>query len=477
MARSSQRRWQEWRSRCTASTGRARSPRSSGRSTSPSRCRRRCAPAGSTTPTCSPGLAAAARRPARASWPARSTASKGPTPDPCGVCDSCRALAPDGAGSIDVIEIDAASHGGVDDARDLRERAFFAPVCSRFKVYVIDEAHMVSSAGLQRPAQARRGATGVREVRLRDHRAGEGARHDQVPHPPLPVPADPAGRAPAVSGAADRGRGGHVEPAVFPLVVRAGGGSARDSLSVLDQLIAGAGPEGVTYARAVALLGVTDVDADRRDVRRARRRRRRGRVRHHRPGRRGRPRPAPVRLRPAGAAARPDRPAAGPRRGRQGPARRPARPARADGRPGHPARPGDAVPLRRHRAQRAGRDARHDRAAAAAGADHGPHAAARCGRLDRRPAAAAGADGAAPDAHCRSPPGFFGTRTAAQAHSDRPGRSLAFSRSHGQRRPERRRWGLARWPVGGSVPRLLAPVDAPPPDQASRLRRTRGWCP
>src|SRR5436309_595055 len=72
---------------------------------------------------------------------------RGPTPEPCGECDSCVALAPDGSGSIDVIEIDAASHGGVDDARDLRERAIFAPVSSRFKVYVIDEAHMVSSAG------------------------------------------------------------------------------------------------------------------------------------------------------------------------------------------------------------------------------------------------------------------------------------------------------------------------------------------
>src|SRR5262244_2445818 len=72
---------------------------------------------------------------------------RGPTPEPCGECQSCRDLAPDGAGSIDVIEIDAASHGGVDDARDLRERAFFAPVSSRFKVYIIDEAHMVSSQG------------------------------------------------------------------------------------------------------------------------------------------------------------------------------------------------------------------------------------------------------------------------------------------------------------------------------------------
>src|SRR4051794_11724682 len=72
---------------------------------------------------------------------------KGPTPEPCGVCDSCVALAPDGPGSLDVIEIDAASHGGVDDARDLRERAFYAPVSSRYKVYIVDEAHMVSTQG------------------------------------------------------------------------------------------------------------------------------------------------------------------------------------------------------------------------------------------------------------------------------------------------------------------------------------------
>src|SRR5438552_1453413 len=72
---------------------------------------------------------------------------KGPTPEPCGVCDSCVAMAPDGPGSLDVIEIDAASHGGVDDARDLRERAFFAPVSSRYKVYIVDEAHMVSNQG------------------------------------------------------------------------------------------------------------------------------------------------------------------------------------------------------------------------------------------------------------------------------------------------------------------------------------------
>src|SRR5499427_8758713 len=73
--------------------------------------------------------------------------AKGPTPEPCGECDSCVALAPNGPGSLDVVEIDAASHGGVDDARDLRERAFFAPVASRYKIYIIDEAHMVSREG------------------------------------------------------------------------------------------------------------------------------------------------------------------------------------------------------------------------------------------------------------------------------------------------------------------------------------------
>ena len=239
---------------------------------------------------------------------------QGPTPEPCGECDSCRSLANDGAGSIDVIEIDAASHGGVDDARDLREKAFFAPAASRFKIYVIDEAHMVSSAGLQRAAQAGRGAAGVRQVHLRDDRAGEGARHDQVAHPPLPVPADPARRAPAVPGAAHRGRGRHGRAGGVP-AGRAGRRRAAPgtSLSVLDQLIAGAGPEGVTYTRAVALLGVTDValidemcDALAAGDGAAA-------YAHHRPGGRGRPRPAAVRLRPARAAPRPDRPAAGAR--------------------------------------------------------------------------------------------------------------------------------------------------------------------
>jgi DNA polymerase-3 subunit gamma/tau len=184
---------------------------------------------------------------------------KGPTPEPCGACDSCVALAPDGAGSIDVIEIDAASHGGVDDARDLRERAFFAPAASRFKVYIIDEAHMVSSAGfnallklVEEPPDFVKFVFATTEpekvlgtIKSRTHH--------------YPFRLIPPGVLRPYLETLCESEGATVEPLVFPLVVRAGGGSARDSLSVLDQLIAGAGPEGVTYRRAVALLGVTDV--------------------------------------------------------------------------------------------------------------------------------------------------------------------------------------------------------------------------
>ncbi|AEV89012.1 DNA polymerase III subunit gamma/tau [Actinoplanes sp. SE50] len=184
---------------------------------------------------------------------------QGPTPEPCGVCASCRSLANDGTGSIDVIEIDAASHGGVDDARELREKAFFAPASSRYKIYVIDEAHMVSSAGfnallklVEEPPEYVKFIFATTEpdkvlgtIRSRTHH-----------YPFRLIP--PATLRPYLQQLTEA-EGVTVEPAVFPLVVRAGGGSARDTLSVLDQLIAGAGPDGVSYARAVALLGVTDV--------------------------------------------------------------------------------------------------------------------------------------------------------------------------------------------------------------------------
>ncbi|MFG1605909.1 DNA polymerase III subunit gamma and tau [Actinoplanes sp. NPDC049265] len=184
---------------------------------------------------------------------------QGPTPEPCGVCASCKSLANDGTGSIDVIEIDAASHGGVDDARELREKAFFAPASSRYKIYVIDEAHMVSSAGfnallklVEEPPEYVKFIFATTEpekvlgtIRSRTHH-----------YPFRLIP--PAVLRPYLQQLTEA-EGVHVDPAVFPLVVRAGGGSARDTLSVLDQLIAGAGPAGVDYARAVALLGVTDV--------------------------------------------------------------------------------------------------------------------------------------------------------------------------------------------------------------------------
>ena len=185
--------------------------------------------------------------------------AQGPTPDPCGVCPSCVALAPEGPGSIDVVELDAASHGGVDDARDLRDRAFYAPAESRYRVFIIDEAHMVTTQGfnallkiVEEPPEHLVFVFATTEpekvlatIRSRTH---------HYPFRLLP-PSTMRGLLERVCAA----EGVTIEPAVYPLVIRAGGGSARDSLSVLDQLLAGAGTDGVTYARAVALLGVTDV--------------------------------------------------------------------------------------------------------------------------------------------------------------------------------------------------------------------------
>ncbi len=183
---------------------------------------------------------------------------QGPTPDPCGKCGSCLALAPGGPGSIDVIEIDAASHGGVDDARDLRERAFYAPVSSRFKVYIIDEAHMVTREGfnallklVEEPPPHLKFVFATTEpekvigtIRSRTHHYPFRLVAPQILRELLEQILDAEG----VS----------YEPAAIPLVVRAGAGSARDALSVLDQLLAGAGPAGITYSAAVSLLGYTD---------------------------------------------------------------------------------------------------------------------------------------------------------------------------------------------------------------------------
>src|ERR1700759_5101684 len=183
---------------------------------------------------------------------------QGPTPDPCGVCDSCIALAPSGPGSIDVIEIDAASHGGVDDARDLRERAFYAPVAGRFKVYIIDEAHMVTQQGfnallklVEEPPPHLKFIFATTEP----EKVIATIRQPTHPYPSRLVP--PSVLRDLMQDIL-RKEGVTAEEAVLPLVVRAGAGSVRDSLSVLDQLVAGSDEAGLTYERAIALPGYPD---------------------------------------------------------------------------------------------------------------------------------------------------------------------------------------------------------------------------
>ncbi|WP_454050234.1 DNA polymerase III subunit gamma and tau [Cellulomonas sp. Marseille-Q8402] len=183
--------------------------------------------------------------------------AEGPTDTPCGACASCVELARGGPGSLDVVEIDAASHGGVDDARDLRERATFAPARDRYKVFILDEAHMVSPQGfnallkiVEEPPEHVKFIFATTEpdkvigtIRSRTHH-----------YPFRLVPPD------VMVGYLEQlcvAEGVTVGSGVLPLVVRAGGGSVRDSLSVLDQLIAGSGPQGLVYEDAVALLGYT----------------------------------------------------------------------------------------------------------------------------------------------------------------------------------------------------------------------------
>ncbi|GAA0930544.1 hypothetical protein GCM10009575_034490 [Streptomyces rhizosphaericus] len=183
---------------------------------------------------------------------------KGPTPAPCGECQSCQDLARNGPGSIDVIEIDAASHGGVDDARELREKAFFGPASSRYKIYIIDEAHMVTSAGfnallkvVEEPPEHLKFIFATTEpekvigtIRSRTHH--------------YPFRLVPPGTLRDYLGEVCGREAIPVEDGVLPLVVRAGAGSVRDSMSVMDQLLAGAADDGVTYAMATSLLGYTD---------------------------------------------------------------------------------------------------------------------------------------------------------------------------------------------------------------------------
>ena len=183
---------------------------------------------------------------------------KGPTPNPCGKCQSCTDLVANGPGSIDVIELDAATHGLVDDARDLRDKAFFAPVNSRYKIYIIDEAHQLGPGAanallkvVEEPPPhvlfifaTTEPEKLISTIRSRTHH-----------YPFRLVPPGILGEHLEKVCAAENVK---VEKGVIPLVVRASGGSVRDALSVLGQLLAGAGKDGVTYEIAVQLLGYTD---------------------------------------------------------------------------------------------------------------------------------------------------------------------------------------------------------------------------
>jgi len=183
---------------------------------------------------------------------------KGPTPNPCGECQSCKDLVANGPGSIDVIELDAATHGLVDDARDLRDKAFFAPVQSKYKIYIIDEAHQLGPGAAnallkvveEPPAHVififatTEPEKLISTIRSRTHH--------------YPFRLVPPGTLAAHLEKVCESEGVKVAKGVIPLVVRASGGSVRDALSVLGQLLAGAGKDGVSYEIAIQLLGFTD---------------------------------------------------------------------------------------------------------------------------------------------------------------------------------------------------------------------------
>jgi len=183
---------------------------------------------------------------------------KGPTPTPCGLCQSCKDLVANGPGSIDVIELDAATHGLVDDARDLRDKAFFAPVQSKYKIYIIDEAHQLGPGAanallkvVEEPPPhvififaTTEPEKLISTIRSRTHH--------------YPFRLVPPGILTTHLESICQSEGVQVAKGVLPLVVRASGGSVRDALSVLGQLLAGAGKDGVSYEIAIQLLGFTD---------------------------------------------------------------------------------------------------------------------------------------------------------------------------------------------------------------------------
>ena len=203
-----------------------------------------------------------------APWPGKTSSArimarslnceKGPTPNPCGECQSCKDLVANGPGSIDVIELDAATHGLVDDARDLRDKAFFAPVQSKYKIYIIDEAHQLGPGAAnallkvveEPPAHVififatTEPEKLISTIRSRTHH--------------YPFRLVPPGILATHLEKVCESEGVKVAKGVIPLVVRASGGSVRDALSVLGQLLAGAGKDGVSYEIAIQLLGFTD---------------------------------------------------------------------------------------------------------------------------------------------------------------------------------------------------------------------------
>ncbi|AZA10221.1 DNA polymerase III subunit gamma and tau [Corynebacterium pseudopelargi] len=184
--------------------------------------------------------------------------AEGPTSTPCGKCASCVALAPNGPGTLDVTELDAASNNGVEDMRELRDRAMYAPAESRYRIFIIDEAHMITNSGAnallkiveEPPAHL------IFIFATTEPEKVIGTIRSRTHHYPFRLLTPQAMRGLIQRTAA--AEHAHIDDAVYPLVIRAGGGSPRDTLSVLDQLLAGAGPEGLSYDTARMLLGVTD---------------------------------------------------------------------------------------------------------------------------------------------------------------------------------------------------------------------------
>ncbi|AZA12331.1 DNA polymerase III subunit gamma and tau [Corynebacterium gerontici] len=184
--------------------------------------------------------------------------AEGPTSAPCGKCSSCVALAPNGPGTLDVTELDAASNNGVEDMRELRDRAMYAPAESRYRIFIIDEAHMITTSGAnallkiveEPPAHL------IFIFATTEPEKVIGTIRSRTHHYPFRLLTPQAMRGLIERTAA--AEHAHIDDAVYPLVLRAGGGSPRDTLSVLDQLLAGSGPDGLTYETARMLLGVTD---------------------------------------------------------------------------------------------------------------------------------------------------------------------------------------------------------------------------